>query len=247
MNGITVEVCVDNLQSLETAIDAGADRIELCSSLLLGGITPTYGLTTISVNAQIPIYAMVRPRSGDFLFSNNEIAMMCDEIQFFRDVGVEGVVIGALTQNAEINVQTVRKWVNSAGNMGITFHRAFDLVADPIKSMETLIDLGCQRILTSGGCATAFEGISRIKELVSKANNRISIMPGCGVNNTNVKHIIESTGATEIHLSGKKSVPSLMKRSKHSATMGSNSENDNFLEVTDFHIIKDVVTQLNEN
>ncbi len=243
MTKISVEVCVDNLQSLDTAIDAGADRIELCSSLLLGGITPTFGLASIAAHAQIPIYAMIRPRSGYFVYSNEEIAMMCDEIQFFKELGLDGVVFGALNIDAQIDVNAVKKLKHSAGDMGVTFHRAFDLIQDPYASLETLIDLGCDRVLTSGCCATAVEGIPCISKLVEQANNRISIMPGCGVTPTNAKHIIESTGAREIHLSGKKLQPSPMKQLQSKASMGSNSNNDNFIDVTDFNTIKDLVAQ----
>jgi copper homeostasis protein len=248
MSIITVEVCVDNIESLQTAINAGAHRIELCSSLLLGGITPTFGLTSFSVKqTHIPIYAMVRPRSGDFLFSRDEIAMMTEEIQHLKAIGVNGIVIGALTQDAKIDQQAIKQWVNAANGIGITFHRAFDLVQDPTTSLETLIDLGCQRVLTSGLHATAISGITCIKALIQQANDRISIMPGCGINQMNAKHIIQSTGATEIHLSGKTSRPSRMQYFEHTASMGADSTQDQFINVTDFHVIHDVVRQLNGN
>ncbi len=243
MNKIAVEVCVDNLDSLEAAIAAGADRIELCSALRLGGLTPTFGLASMAVSAPIPVYAMIRPRSGYFLYSHQEVAMMCDEIEFFKQVGVAGVVIGALDCDAQIDINAVTKLVRSAGNMGVTFHRAFDLVQDPYASLETLIDLGCERVLTSGCCATAMEGVECISELVAKAKHRLSIMPGCGVTQFNAKQIIDATGATEIHLSGKKRQYSPMKSFKSQASMGTDASNDNEIDVTDFEVIKNVVSQ----
>ncbi|WP_413283657.1 copper homeostasis protein CutC [Vibrio sp. MA40-2] len=245
MNKISIEVCVDNIESLDNAIKAGADRIELCSALLLGGLTPTYGLTSIAVNSHTPIYAMIRPRSGDFLYSNREIDMMCDEIQFFKEIGINGIVIGALTSDAQIDTRAVTKFVNTADNMGVTFHRAFDLVQDPFKSLETLIDLGCERVLTSGGADTAVNGIECIKALVQQSAHRITVMPGCGINNDNAMLIINDTDATELHLSGKKSKTSKMV-SFSNASMGTNSINDNFIDVTDFQLIKKIVTQFNE-
>ncbi|WP_428774555.1 copper homeostasis protein CutC [Vibrio sp.] len=247
MNHINVEVCIDNIESLHTAIEAGADRIELCSSLALGGITPTIGLTRWAINRNIPIYAMIRPRAGDFLFSKDEIALINDEIQFFRATGVDGIVIGALTERGEIDQHAISQWVNSAGGLGITFHRAFDLVADPKRALEQVIDLGCERVLTSGLAANAVEGITTIRQLVNQAGNRISIMPGCGVNQTNAQQIIDMTGATEIHLSGKKQRPSKMHQTDSAAAMGSHADKDSVIEVTDFQIIHQVVKQLNDH
>lgn len=247
MPHINVEVCVDNIESLQSAIAAGADRIELCSALSLGGLTPTIGLTRYALqHAPIPVYAMIRPRSGDFLFSPDEVAMISDEIAYFRDAGVDGIVIGALTADRQIDQHAVRQWVAQAAGLGITFHRAFDLVADPAIALEQVIDLGCERILTSGQQASAEQGALCIRELVKQAANRLSIMPGCGVNRDNAKQIIDITGATEIHLSGKKQRPSKMNRPADAAVMGNNSANDNFIDVTDAQIIHHVVKQLND-
>ncbi|MDW6005342.1 copper homeostasis protein CutC [Vibrio mangrovi] len=244
MNHIKVEVCVDNIESVKNAVNAGADRIELCSSLQLGGITPTAGLIRFAVrNAPIPVYAMIRPRSGDFLFSNDEVALVNDEIQFLHDMGVDGIVIGALMQDATINLQAVRQWVGSAKGMEVTFHRAFDWVEDPSSSLEQLIDLGCHRVLTSGLQATAVAGIACLHNLVQQAGNRIIVMPGCGVNPANARQIIESTGATEIHLSGKKSRPSQMKR-VCAAVMGKDSAHDHAIDVADEPTIRAVIERL---
>lgn len=247
MNRVSVEVCVDGIESLNNALVGGADRIELCSSLPLGGISPTYGLIQYAVkHSNVPVYAMVRPRSGDFLFTSDEVDMMCDEIQFFRESGVNGIVIGALTEDANLDIKAVRRWVDSAKGLGVTFHRAFDLVNSFHSTLEVLIDLGCERVLTSGGRSTAFEGIDNLKSLVAQADGRISVMPGCGVNQQNAKSIIDATGAGEIHLSAKVSHPSKMLAPKHKVVMGTNASIDSYRDITDAQIIQNIVAKLNE-
>jgi len=247
MARVSIEVCVDSIESLNNAIVGGASRIELCSSLPLGGISPTVGLASYAAkNSPVPVYAMIRPRSGDFLFTADEVAMMCDEVAFFRDIGMHGVVIGALTEDASIDLKAAKRWVESAKGIGVTFHRAFDLVDSPEHSLEALIDLGCERILTSGGCASAFEGIDNLQEWIAKADGRISIMPGCGVNQQNAKRIVDMTGATEIHLSAKVSHPSKMQAVNSQIAMGNSSSSDNYRDITDAQIIQNIVKQLNE-
>ncbi len=247
MNRVSVEVCVDSIESLNNALLGGADRIELCSSLPLGGISPSYGLIQYAVrHSNVPVYAMVRPRSGDFLFTADEVAMMCDEIQFLKDMGVSGIVIGALTQDANVDRQAVKRWLDNAKGLGVTFHRAFDLVNDIGSTLEELIELGCERVLTSGGCITAYEGINHLKSLIDQADGRISVMPGCGVNKLNAKAIIESTGASEIHLSAKVTHRSKMLGTKNTVAMGTSSSSDSFRDITDVQIIQDIVGQFNE-
>ncbi|UGA56987.1 copper homeostasis protein CutC [Vibrio sp. VB16] len=246
MKNTVVEVCVDNVESLHTAIDAGAKRIELCSALSVGGITPSWAFSHYAVkNSTVPIYAMIRQRAGDFLFSSNEIDMMTDEIQMMRDLGVAGIVIGALNANATINVNACRQWINHAGDLGVTFHRAFDIVQDWQYSLEQVIDLGCERILTSGQQATADKGINEIKQFVEQANQRLSIMPGCGVNQHNALPLIETTGATEIHLSGKTQRQSAMINLNSQVSMGAETSGDQLIDVTSFDKVHAVVNLLN--
>ncbi len=247
MNRVLVEVCVDSIESLHNAIIGGADRIELCSSLPLGGITPTFGLTQYAVkHCKVPVYAMVRPRSGDFLFTSDEVAMMCDEIQFFRECGVDGIVVGALAEDASIDVTAMSRWIDSAKGLGVTFHRAFDLVNCHCSALETLIDLGCERVLSSGGCSTAFDGINNLQSLVEQAHGRISVMPGCGVNQQNAKGIVEATGASEIHLSAKVAHASKMLTPDNKVAMGINALNDSYRDITDVQTIQNIVAKLNE-
>ena len=246
MRDTLVEVCVDNIESLHTAIEAGAKRIELCSALSVGGITPNWAFANYAVkNSSVPIYSMIRPRAGDFLFSANEIDSMSDEIQMMRDLGIHGVVIGALNANASINVPACQKWIESAGDLGVTFHRAFDVVQDWKYSLEQIIDLGCERILTSGQQATAAKGVEQLAQFVQQANNRLSIMPGCGVNRSNALQIMELTGANEIHLSGKTQRPSAMIDLGTQVSMGAEASGDQFIDVTDFDKVSQIVRLLN--
>lgn len=244
MNTITVEVCVDNLPSLKNAIASGAGRIELCSALPLGGLTPTYGLVQYAASQDIPVYAMVRPRCGDFLYSAHEIDLMCAEISWFRDMGMSGIVVGALTETAEIDLAAMQKLMQAADGFGVTFHRAFDLVSDQSQALEILIDLGCERALTSGGCITAEAGMTQIAKLVRQSAGRIAVMPGSGITPQNARVIMMQTGASELHLSGKKSVPSKMRQTNHLAAMGDDASNDAALDITDSQVIMDVVAQL---
>ncbi|MDA9557280.1 copper homeostasis protein CutC [Vibrio sp.] len=226
MKKITLEVCIDNIESLYTAMAAGADRIELCSSLALGGLTPSFGLIKKALDvSSIPIYVMIRPRAGDFVFNDDEIDLMEEEIAFYRDLGVAGVVIGALNSDATINQEALTRFMQAAGTIGVTFHRAFDLVADPLLSLDILIKHHVERILTSGQKETAYIGIGIIEELHIHSKGRISIMAGAGINASNVLELL-TTGITEVHLSGKTSRASLMKKVDSAVSMGSDSEDD---------------------
>ncbi|HDR1020860.1 TPA: copper homeostasis protein CutC [Pasteurella multocida] len=235
-----LEVCIDNIESALTAEQAGADRLELCGCLSVGGVTPPYSLIKSAVNlVKIPCYVMIRPRAGDFLFSSNEVQMMLDDIQIAKDLGAKGIVIGALTENAKIDLKTCEKLVSAANGLGVTFHRAFDLCQDPFESLEQIIALGCERILTSGQKATALQGKNLLKQLVEQANDRIKIMAGAGVNTENALEIISETNVQELHLSGKSYRLSTMKL-QSDAVMGNNAEEDQKIWITDFDKIQAV-------
>lgn len=246
MRNTLIEVCVDNIESLHTALEAGAKRIELCAALSVGGITPSWAFANYAVkNSPVPVYTMIRQRAGDFLFSPSEIDMMNDEVQMMRELGAGGIVIGALNADASINLQASQKWIDSAGDLGITFHRAFDVVQDWQYSLEQVIALGCERILTSGQQATAELGKQQLKQFVERADGRLSIMPGCGVNTNNALDLIELTGAHEIHLSGKAQRPSAMIDLGTQVSMGAEASGDQFIDVTDFNKVNQVVRLLN--
>ncbi|RJG51365.1 copper homeostasis protein CutC [Motilimonas pumila] len=240
---MNVEVCIDNFESLNSAQRGGANRIELCGALALGGITPNYGLIKAACqHASIPVYVMIRPRSGDFFYSEDEVAIMLSDIYAARRAGAQGVVLGVLDKQANIDRQVLKSLVAEAGQMGVTFHRAIDLVANVEDALETIIAAGCERVLTSGQEQTALAGVNTLKQMVVQANNRISIMAGAGVSGTNVKQIVDISGVHEVHLSGKSQRQSYMTVSGQQPSMG--SADDMNLNVTSETQIRAVVKAL---
>ena len=242
---ITVEVCVDNIESLQTAQQAGADRIELCSALALGGLTANAGFVQKSIDlATIPLYTIIRPRAGDFVYSEQEIDIMVSDIKFMKLLGIQGVVLGALTPDGDIDEAALKRLMSAARDISVTFHRAFDLCNDPKKALEILINAGCERVLTSGQQTKAEQGCDLIKELVTQADGRISIMPGAGVSPDNAKNIINLTKVSEIHLSGKTTRKSVM-RPNSAVQMGTEAGADTLISVTCANTISTVVNTLN--
>lgn len=236
-----LEVCVDNIESLKTAQQHGANRIELCGALALGGITPNCGLIKSAVDAAtVPVYLMIRPRAGDFLFSADEVEIMLADITQVKRLGVNGIVIGALTAAAEPDLNICRRLIDAADGLGVTFHRAFDLCRNPQTALEQIIELGCERVLTSGQQPTALQGAALIRQLISQADQRISIMPGAGVNPQNALALLQTTGAQELHLSAKGYRHSLMKPTQQAA-MGANAEDDQRIAITDAETLTAVV------
>jgi copper homeostasis protein len=199
-----VEIAANNLNSAIHAWQGGAHRIELVNNLSEGGTTPTAG-TLQQCLTQIPIdcYPIIRARGGDFLYNQSEVNSMLYDIAQFRDMGCKGIVIGALTADAAIDISINKAMIAQAGDMQITFHRAFDRTKNAAASMQQLIDLGCHRILTSGQFANAFDGRFALKQLITDAKKDIIIMPGAGVQAANVQEILAITNALEIHTSMK--------------------------------------------
>ena len=206
-----LEICAGSVESALTARNGGATRIELCSALEAGGVTPSAGtIAEARKVGGISLNVLIRPRGGDFLYNEHEVACMEHDIRTCKALGADGVVIGALTAEGDIDTEVCKRLVAAAEGMSITFHRAFDMCRNPHKALEDIIALGCDRLLTSGQASTAEKGVSLLKELVAQADKRIIIMPGCGVNSRNAGHILSSTGATEIHASARKNVGSGM-------------------------------------
>lgn len=200
-----LEICVGSLKSALAAQSGGADRIELCDNLAEGGTTPSYGmLVQCKKLLQIPFFPIIRPRGGDFIFSKDEFEIMKEDVTCCRDMRCEGIVIGVLRKDGSIDTERCAELIALAGNMQITFHRAFDRCNDLKKGLEDIIQLGCHRVLTSGGKEYAFEGIDILKSLVSQAGTRIIIMPGSGINELNLHTIAKETSATEFHTTAKK-------------------------------------------
>ena len=209
---VKIEVCIDNIESLFTAQNAGADRIELCNSLALGGLSPSSGLIKqVLKHATIPVNIMVRPRDGDFLYSSFEIEMMLSEIHAAHSFGAHGVVLGVLNDKAQIDVDVLNSLMSERKNMSVTFHRAIDCCTDTELAIDTILTAGCDRVLTSGTESQAELGLDTIRKMVEQSRGRLSIMPGAGINANNVTHIINNTGVNEVHMSGKTTRSSYMK------------------------------------
>jgi copper homeostasis protein len=199
-----IEICAANIQSALAAQAGGASRIELCSGLEGGGITPSAGLIRAAVRLlDIPVCVLIRPREGNFVFSQTEIDLMIDDIHFCRDNGAAGVVVGALTDTNDLDIAALKAMKAAAGAMEFVLHRAFDFVDDVKAALETAIQLGFCRILSSGQNASAWEGRKVLQNLVQIAENRITIMPGSGIHDGNIASIQAATGATEFHFSAK--------------------------------------------
>lgn len=217
-----LEICAGSVESVIAARNGGAARVELCAALEIGGITPSMGLIAQARKVEgIALNVIIRPRGGDFLYNEQEIACMEQDIHTCKALGADGIVIGALTADGDIDTALCRRLIAAADGMSVTFHRAFDVCREPQKALEDIIALGCDRLLTSGQAATAEKGIALIKELMEQADGRIIIMPGCGVNSDNAAHILKETGASEIHASARLSRPSLMHFRHSGVNMGS--------------------------
>jgi len=195
--GFTIESCL-------IAQAAGAHRIELCDNPSEGGTTPSYGfIKTARENLSIELYPIIRPRGGDFLYSEIEFEVMKADIQICKNLGCDGVVIGMLNSDGTVDKQRCKELVDIAQPMGVSFHRAFDRTKDPFKALEDIISIGCERILTSGQKSVATDGAALLNELVKQANGRIIIMPGSGVRSDNVEKLVKKTNATEFHTSAR--------------------------------------------
>ncbi|MDP8176631.1 copper homeostasis protein CutC [Pasteurella skyensis] len=220
------ELCIDNIQSVQTASKAKVDRIELCSALAAGGLTPSYGLIKQALHFNnLSHHVMIRPRAGNFVFNQAEIEIMINDILIAKELGADGVVIGCLTENNDIDIQACKKLISAADSLEITFHRAFDLCQNPKTALEQIIDLGCTRLLTSGLKKTAWLGKENIAQLVQQSNGRIQIMAGAGVTSENALEIVKATGIENIHFSAKKVQQN--KTPQTDVAMGNNSDYDN--------------------
>ena len=197
-----LEIIAYCIEACQIASSAGADRIELCDNPGDGGTTPSFGMVAKALEISgIPVFPMIRPRGGDFLYSDLEFDIMLSDVQAFRSLGCQGVVLGLLNADGTVDETRTKRLVEAAGNMAVTFHRAFDRVNDQMEALESVIRCGCRRILTSGGFPTAPEGMHQIKDLQSQASERIIIMPGSGIRSSNIRQVLETTGCFEVHSS----------------------------------------------
>jgi copper homeostasis protein len=197
---VVVEVAVETRAAAQAAAAGGAQRVELAPELAVGGLTPSDRLAMEVLDAvDIPVFAMVRPRAGDFVYTQREIGGMCRAIEQLCALGVHGVVTGALMNSHDVDVAATTSFVSAAAGTPVTFHRAFDRVPDQSIALEQLVDLGVSRVLTSGSAAKASEGMAELRALVTQADGRIVILAGGGVRESNVMEIVRKTGVTEVH------------------------------------------------
>jgi len=216
-----LEICAYSVQSVLNVQHAGASRVELCASSPEGGLTPSYGIIKQAcLKSLIPVHVIIRPRGGDFCYSDLEFETMKDDIICAKELGASGVVFGILTKNGEIDIARNKQLVDLAKPMHLTCHRAFDMTKDPFKALEDVIECGFKRILTSGHEQTAMIGRSLIAKLISVAKDRIEIMPGSGINKSNIKKLIEATGAISFHCSARTVIEGKMKFRNPRINMG---------------------------
>ncbi len=205
-----LEICVDSPDGLAAAIEGGADRIELCSALALGGLTPTAGLIDLAARVAIPVMAMIRPRAGDFDWNEDEVAAMEVEIAAIARAGLAGVVIGATRSEAgsvTLDLTVMRRLARAARGLDITLHRCIDLMEDPLTAIDQAADLGVSRILSSGGAASATEGLARLRQMTAHAAGRVTIMPGAGVSAATLPALIDALDPAEVHASASQPDP----------------------------------------
>lgn len=194
------EACVESFEKALEAQNNGADRIELCENLSVGGTTPSYGTVKICLEKlNIPIFPMIRARGGNFVYSKDEIEIMKEDIKIFKDLGVKGLVLGCLTSDNKIDLELTKTLVNLAYPMEITFHKAIDEISNPLDYIEDLVNIGIKRILTSGGKATALEGKDLINDMIKKSNGRLKIVVAGKVTKENLNELSNLISADEFH------------------------------------------------
>jgi copper homeostasis protein len=216
-----LEICVDSVESAAASESGGAQRVELCSGIIEGGLTPSLGLIrAVRLRLGIAVHVMIRPRGGDFLYSDEELSVMRDDIAQAAQSGVDGVVLGLLTADGYEDVERTRELVELARPMEVTFHRAIDMTRDVERALEDAIESGADRVLTSGGEQTAMLGCRRIRELVRAAQGRIGLMAGGGVRAENVQEIAHATGAVEFHAALRSTIPSPVKYQVQNVHLG---------------------------
>jgi copper homeostasis protein len=206
-----LEIAANSVASALAAQEGGADRVELCTALELGGLTPSHAQIALArERLRIPLYVLIRPRPGDFLYDDLEGETMQRDIETCVALGCDGVVLGMLDAEGQVDRPRCRALIAAAGKLGVTFHRAFDLCRDPARALEDIVALGCERVLTSGAQASAIEGAALIRELIAQANGRLAVMPGAGITAQNIAALAAATGAREFHASAKHRLPSGM-------------------------------------
>jgi copper homeostasis protein len=245
---VQLEVCANSVTSAIAAQDGGASRVELCENLAEGGTTPSNGqLILARKHLHIKLHVLIRPRKGDFLYTDLEFEIMQADIRNCIEAGCDGIVIGILNADGNIDKPRCTELVRMAKQwgLGVTFHRAFDMCADQHQALEDIIEIGCDRILTSGGKSTAMEGANILMHLVEKAAGRISIMPGSGITENNVADLVHFTGVTEVHSSARVNIPSQMKYKNDHILMSDSFGDEYSYDVTSADRVKAILKAAN--
>jgi len=220
-NKFLLECATDSVESALAAAKGGADRLELCANLIIGGTTPTLALyDEVRSHSDIPLFILIRPRFGDFLYTDYEANVICREIEMFQKAGAEGVVIGSLNKDGSLNAEHMKRFIDSAKDMSVTLHRAFDMCADPFETLKQAKELGVNTILTSGQAPSSLEGIDLYEKLIEKANGEISILAGGGIKASTIEKLLKQTSLTAFHMSGKIVVESGMEFRNPAVSMG---------------------------
>jgi copper homeostasis protein len=240
-----VEICVDSVESAQAAERGGTDRVELCDNLMEGGTTPSAGCIKVARQSiRIGLQVIVRPRGGDFLYSATEQSVMREDIRLAKDLGADGIVLGCLTEEGDVDRKLTAALVSMARPLNVTFHRAFDMCRKPEKALEDLIALGIDRVLTSGQADSVLEGSDLIAQLHNQAAGRIIIMPGGGITPRNIRRIVTATGVSEVHLSARATVESRMRHRNPHVYMGGTLRPPEFTwKQTDENAVRSVVEE----
>ncbi len=242
---VQLEVCIDSVASANAAEKGGAQRVELCGNLVEGGTTPSSGMVqTVQLVSSLPIMMMIRPRGGDFLYSRQEFAVMERDIEEAKRLKVMGVVLGLLTEDGKIDRSRTARLIQRARPLKVTFHRAFDMADDPMEALKALIDLGVDRLLTSGQAPTAPEGTTLLKQLINTAKGKLIIMPGGGLTEDNIAQVVAETGATECHATGSNLFPSKMSYRNEKIFMGVPGQPEYSLKQSDPDRIRKMIEAL---
>ena len=239
-----IEIATTDFTTTKSAVAGGADRIELCAALTDGGTTASYGtIKKCRDEFSVQLFPIIRTRSGDFLYTEEEFEIMKADVTVCKELGCDGVVIGLLTKDGSIDLKRSSKLVELAYPMEVTFHRAFDRCNDPFEAMEKLIEIGCQRILTSGQRPTAPEGVDLITGLVKAADERIIIMPGSGVRKDNIRELAERTGAGEFHSSLREKQKSKMEYMHPNFSTSAESYENPAIEPSEVKALRDALNK----
>lgn len=216
-----LEICVDSVESAIAAERGGAQRVELCSDLLEGGITPSHGLISqVRNRIQIDLFVMIRPRGGDFCYTPDELDLMQEDIEHARRLGADGIILGVLDDQAQVNVDRTQRLVEKAGPLPVTFHRAIDMTPDPCAAMAAVVETGAQRVLTSGGAAKVSQALPLVSRMIQAAGSRIRVMVGGGITPQTIESVARATGAAEFHASVRTRMPSPVHYHRRDVPMG---------------------------